>query len=85
VELNTEPSYLAAESISAGSREVLVTNPKKKTKTIVIRNCIDRIPFSSWHGYSATGRGGLYLGDRDHLAVYRIPADKPAAWERAAG
>lgn len=84
-ELQTDQGHLAAESRFSDAREELVRTPTKKTKTIVFEDCINRVPFHSWVGYDRSAAGGLYVGDRHHLGLWRFPAEIPRAWERVSG
>lgn len=84
-ELLADQPHLAAVSRFSDAREELLQSPAKKTKTIVFEDCINRVPFHSWVGYDHSAPGGLYVGDRSHLALYRFPEAIPRSWERAEG
>jgi hypothetical protein len=84
-ELRTEQPHLAARSRFVDARDELDANPTKKTKTVVSEDCINQVPFHTWLGYERPEEGGLYVADRDRIGVWRLPAEVPRVWERAAG
>jgi len=84
-ELLVDQTHLAAESRYIDARNLLLQDPNKKTKTIITEDCINRVPFSSWAGYHDSAHGGIYIGDRTHVSVWRFPSEKNLNWERAKG
>ena len=82
-EISTDEAHLAAESVYEDAARELRESRHKKTKTIVVGGCLNRVPFQSWRG--PEGRGVLYVGDASGLASWRFPAEQPRAWERAGG
>jgi len=84
-ELRSDPAHIAAASRFEGARRELAEKPVKKTKTIVMENCMNRIPFSEWIGYRREERGGLYTADRDGVSLWRFPATIPLSWDSAEG
>jgi hypothetical protein len=81
-ELSHEQPHVAAKSRFEDARRVLAENSTKKTKAIVIEDCINQVPFKDWVGYQHEADGGLYVGDRDHLALYPFPAVIPHSWDK---
>lgn len=84
-ELHSEQLHLAAESRFESARAELVHKPEKKTKTIVLEECFNRVPFREWVGYRHDSPGGLYVADRDGVHLSSFPASIPLRWERAEG
>jgi len=84
-ELRADPTHLAAASRFEVARRELSEKPVKKTKTIIMENCLNRIPFSDWAGYQAGSRGGLYTADRDTVSLWEFPATIPHWWHGAEG
>lgn len=84
-ELWLDQTHVAAESRFQDARALLTRHPLKKTKTIVTEDCFNRVPFSSWVGYRHRADGGLYVGDRDRLLLWRFPSEIPVQWEKAEG
>ena len=84
-ELRADPTHLAAASRFEVARRELSEKPVKKTKTIILENCLNRIPFSDWAGYQAGNRGGLYAADRDSVSLWEFPATIPQWWHGAEG
>jgi hypothetical protein len=80
-----EPSGrgLVADALFDEARQALVANPSKKTKTVYTGSALHRVPYQSWIGYRGGQPGGIYIGDRDQVALWRFPATSPTAWERA--
>lgn len=76
---------MAAKSVYDEATSELAETPVKKTKTIVVGNCINEIPFNMWSGYGQQTEGGLWLGDQKRVALWRFPAKVPRAWENAEG
>ncbi len=83
-ELASDQTHLAAESRFDDARDFLLSEPRKKTKTIVTENCFNNVPFQAWAGYGC-GCGGLYVGDREGLHAWTFPLQIPEAWEKAEG
>jgi hypothetical protein len=84
-ELRADPTHLAAASRFEVARRELSEKPVKKTKTIILENCLNRIPFSDWAGYQQGDRGGLYTADRDSVSQWEFPATIPLWWHGAEG
>jgi len=76
---------LAAETIFEEAYDKLLVKPGKKTKTVFVGDCLNRLPFHAWLGYDRKVDGGIYTGDRNGLTLWRFPDKIPAAWERAEG
>ncbi len=83
-ELEADQTQLAAESRFADARRELLDNPRKKTKTVVAENCVNRVPFSAWTGYRSEVAGGLYATNGQALVRWGFPDEIPFAWEKAA-
>lgn len=84
-ELHTEQFHLAAQSRFSDARHELETQPQKKTKTIVSEDCMNEVPFHTWLGYGRPSEGGVYVADRDHLTLWRFPAEIPSSWDKTMG
>ncbi len=84
-EIIPDPRLLMAEHSFEAAHAELVANAHKKTKTIYYGSAYGRVPFKSWVGYEAPGRGGLYVADHDQVVVYRFPDPIPRLWDRADG
>jgi hypothetical protein len=85
-ELRSDPTHIAAESRFEVARRELREKPVKKTKTIVLEDCMNLIPFSEWVGYRGAGEsGGLYTADRDGVSLWRFPTELPVGWRSAEG
>ncbi len=84
-ELRADQSHLAAERVYESARADLTGKDNKKTKTIVTGECLSRVPFTAWVGYDREAPGGLYVGDREKVHLWRFPERIPRNWERAAG
>jgi hypothetical protein len=84
-ELMEELYHLAAQSHYAQARQELAANPRKKTKTIISEDCINRVLFSAWVGYKQPGIGGLYAADREHVFLWEFPSELEERWEKAEG
>jgi len=76
--------HLIAESVLEAAVKEL-HGKGKKTKTLSSGDLLNQIPFDNWVGYNSDAEGGLYLGDREHLVVWRIPQPVPSQWARADG
>ena len=84
-ELRSDPTHIAAASRFEVARRELLEKPVKKTKTIVLENCMNRIPFSEWIGYRREARAGLYTADRDGISLWQFPGAIPLTWDGAEG
>jgi len=83
-EVREDPGlHLAAQSVFEAARRELAQNAEKKTKTVVLGDCFNRVPFPSWIGYDHEAPGGIYVGARTHARLWRFPEKIPRAWERA--
>lgn len=82
-ELEPTGRGLVADAIYEEAIGDLAQNPSKKTKTVFAGDALARVPFRSWVGYVGDQPGGLYVGDREKLVAWRLPAARPSAWERA--
>jgi hypothetical protein len=76
-------AFLVAEEIYRSAYTELTENRKKKTKTIVMGDCLNRVPFTTWVGYDREDPGGLYVGDKQSVELWGFPEKIPRAWERA--
>jgi len=76
-------AFLVAEEIYREAYTELTVNTKKKTKTIVMGDCMNRIPFRTWIGYDPEEAGGLYVGDKESLELWGFPEKIPRSWERS--
>jgi len=76
-------AFLVAEEIYRSAYTELTENRKKKTKTIVMGDCLNRIPFTTWVGYDREEPGGLYVGNKLSVALWGFPEKIPRSWERA--
>jgi hypothetical protein len=84
-EIREELHHLAAQSHYIRAREELALNPRKKTKTIIGEDCINRVLFSAWVGYKQPGVGGLYIADRERIHLWEFPSELEERWEKAEG
>jgi hypothetical protein len=84
-ELRSDPAHVAAASRFEVARSELREKPVKKTKTIVMEDCLNQIPYSEWMGYRSGERGGLYTADRDGVSLWRFPAVIPQSWHGVEG
>jgi len=74
---------LAAQSLFATAKRELQENTSKKTKTVVLGDCFNRVPFPSWVGYDREAHGGVYVADASTVRLWSFPERIPRAWERA--
>lgn len=81
-EIRDEQPHIAAESRFANARRELEEKVTKKTKTIVVEDCINQVPFQDWTGYRQETQGGLYVGDRNSLSLYPFPDAIPHSWDK---
>ena len=84
-ELRADPTHLAAASRFEVARQELREKPVKKTKTILMEDCLNRVPFSDWAGYRAEIGGGLYTADSSAVSLWGFPATIPTSWHGAEG
>lgn len=84
-EIRPEQPHIAAQSRFDDALKELKEKKTKKTKTIVVEECLNRIPFQDWIGYKSPADGGLYVGDRQSLKRYAFPEVIPHAWDRIEG
>ena len=74
---------LAAQSLFETGKRELQQNTSKKTKTVVLGDCFNRVPFPSWVGYDREAQGGVYAADASMMRLWTFPERIPRAWERA--
>lgn len=84
-EISHEQPQMAAQSRFNDARQELSEKVTKKTKTIVIDDCLNQIPFHEWIGYRQEAEGGLYVADRNQLMMYPFPTTIPHTWEKVEG
>lgn len=84
-EIGHEELHMAAQSRYTDARQELAEKVTKKTKTLVIEDCLNQIPFEHWVGYHQKAEGGLYVADRNGLKLYSFPADIPHSWDKIEG
>ncbi|MCC6527307.1 MAG: hypothetical protein IT373_31955 [Polyangiaceae bacterium] len=82
-EVDFDPKYLVAEAVYDGAKEQLASDADKKTKTVMLGDCLNKVHFAAWVGYDREAEGGLYVGDAEELEVWSFPKRIPRAWERA--
>ena len=82
-ELREHVHDLAARDVFESAMHELTEKPMKKTKTIMLGECFNRISYSGWKGYREDAVGGLYGGDREGAYLWRFPKEIPHAFERA--
>lgn len=82
-ELTGNGRGLVADSVYEDANAELVKEPRKKTKTVYAGNALNRVPYQSWVGYQGGQLGGLYVGNRDALALWKFPATRSSTWDRA--
>jgi hypothetical protein len=80
-----EPSGrgLVADSVYEEAEAELAKDPSKKTKTVYAGNALNRVPYQSWVGYQDGRPGGIYVGNRDKIVLWKLPPTRPTAWDRA--
>lgn len=76
-------AFLLAEEIYRSAYTELTENRNKKTKTIVMGDCLNRIPFTTWVGYDREEPGGLYVGNKQSVGLWGFPEKILRSWERA--
>jgi hypothetical protein len=74
---------LVADSVYEDAKAELLREPSKKTKTVYAGAALNRVPFQAWVGHQRGQQGGIYVGDRDRLVLWRFPETRPTAWDRA--
>ena len=77
-----DQASLVADEIYQNAHLELSENSTKKTKTLVMGECLNRVLFHSWIGYEREAPGGLYACNAQFLKLWRFPAKIPRAWER---
>lgn len=82
-ELREDPTQLAAEQLYDEARRELTEKAGKKTKSIYFGDVLNQVTYHSWVGYDREAEGGLYVGDRNGVRLWRFPREIPRAWERA--
>jgi len=82
-ELRSDQTQLAARNQFDDARTELRSSPRKKTKSISRESLLNGVSFQEWIGYNREAEGGLYVGDRNRLSLYRFPEKLPAKWEKA--
>lgn len=82
-ELNGSGRGLVADSVFEEANAELLQQPAKKTKTVYAGNALARVPYQSWVGYQGGELGGVYVGNRDRLVLWKFPETRSTAWERA--
>lgn len=83
-EVRDDPGlHLAATSVFDVAKKQLSENAGKKTKTVVVGDVFNKLPFSAWIGYDREAPGGLYVGDSDGARLWVFPERIPRNWERA--
>jgi hypothetical protein len=76
-------AFLVAEEVYKSAYAELTENRKKKTKTIVMGDCLNRVPFTTWVGYDREEPGGLYVGNKQSVEIWGFPENIPRSWDRA--
>jgi hypothetical protein len=46
-------------------------------------NALNRVPYQSWAGYQGGQLGGIYVGNRDKLVLWKFPDTRSTSWDRA--
>lgn len=82
-ELEPSGRGLVADMVYEAAVAELTADPTKKTKTVYTGGSLNRLGYQSWVGYGDGTDGGLYMGDRDHTVLWKLPAAHPRAWDRA--
>ncbi|KAA0256118.1 hypothetical protein FBQ97_16895 [Acidobacteria bacterium ACD] len=82
-ELRKDQTQLAAHARFEEARAELSADPRKKTKSITVEGLLNEVPFRDWIGCHREAEGGVYVGDRDHLVLFRFPETLPPKWEKA--
>lgn len=77
-----DQARLVADEIYQNAHLELSENSTKKTKTLVMGECLNRVLFHSWIGYDREAAGGLYVGNAQFIKLWRFPVKIPRAWER---
>ena len=71
-----------ADSVYEEAEAELAKDPSKKTKTVYAGNALNRVPYR-WVGYQGGRPGGIYVGSHDKIVLWKLPATRPTAWDRA--
>jgi hypothetical protein len=74
---------LVADAVYEEAKAELLAEPSKKTKTVYSGSALSRIPYQSWVGYRSDRLGGLYVGNRDQVALWKLPQARSTSWDRA--
>jgi hypothetical protein len=83
-EIFNDPSLrLASVSTLDHAAAELKGNGNKKTKTILLGDTLNRVPFTAWIGYDREAAGGMYVGDANVAKLWSFPTSIPRSWERA--
>jgi hypothetical protein len=82
-ELTGNGRGLVADAVYEEAKAELVKEPSKKTKTVYGGNVLNRVPYQSWVGYQGGHPGGVYVGNRDKIVLWKLPDTRSTAWERA--
>jgi hypothetical protein len=82
-ELNGTGRGLVADSLYEGAKAELLRDPGKKTKTVYAGNALNRVPYQSWVGYQTGELGGIYVGNKDKLVLWKFPETRSTSWDRA--
>jgi hypothetical protein len=82
-ELQSGGRGLVADTVYEEAQKELAEDPSKKTKTVFTGPALNRVPFQSWAGYQGDAPGGVYVADREGIALWKLPATRPTAWDRA--
>lgn len=82
-ELEPSGRGLVADMVYEAAVAELTADPTKKTKTVYTGGSLNRLGYQSWVGYGDASDGGLYMADRDHTVLWKLPATHPRAWDRA--
>jgi hypothetical protein len=82
-ELNGTGRGLVADSLYEGAKAELIKDPGKKTKTVYAGNALNRVPYQSWVGYQTGELGGIYVGNKDKLVLWKFPEKRSTSWDRA--
>ena len=84
-ELRADQAHLAAEAVYQNARKALAEASRKKTKTVVTGESLNRVPFGAWVGYNHEAQGGLYAGNASKVLLWRFPQSISRSWERVHG
>lgn len=82
-ELEPSGRGLVADTVYESAVAELTADPTKKTKTVYTGGSLNRVPYQSWVGYAGGAEGGLYMADREHIVLWKLPAAHPRSWDKA--